>query len=89
MEKTDNSLFQDKEDTHEELAETTTDGTTKEFPMDDLGPSELEAMLSQSSAQSDSLRNREEIERLQNLMDSLKVINSFLILNISPPAVCF
>jgi hypothetical protein len=41
--------------------------------MDDLKPSELEAVLSQSSVQSDSLRTREEIKQIHDLMESMKV----------------
>ena len=75
MEKTSNTLSQDKEDNVEQQAETRTDERTKDgdFPMDDLNPSELEAVMSQSSAQSDSLRNREEIKQIHDLMQSLRV----------------
>ena len=46
--------------------------------MDDLKLSELEAIaaMSQSSVQSDSLRTREEIKQLQDLMESMKVVRN-------------
>ena len=55
-------------------SKTAIDECTKEFPMDDLKQSELEAiagMSSQSSVQSDSLRTREEIKQIQHIMESI------------------
>jgi hypothetical protein len=82
-EKIDNTSAdsQNEEDTDKEQGgaspETTTDERTKDFPMDDLKQSELEALeaISQSSVQSDSLRTREEIKQIHDLMESMKVIN--------------
>lgn len=46
--------------------------------MDDLKLSELEAIaaMSQNSVQSDSLRTREEIRQIQDLMESMKVVGN-------------